>query len=411
MDPSARGLAAKALGQFSALKPGLRAITTRTGALGGIGTVDGTNFTITDGVVTSATYRWAHQAPADRSVSDPHFIYAGWHLSAEEKSGENAITVKPYIEYSGVSYPLFCNGSQTATIGVDGTATFNGCAIEIPAGATFYERVYVSVSSGGKWPLGARCRSIVSEGSNIATTGADVASGTGVIVSSNEYGFQASAIVGYSSQPYSACIGILGDSIEAGTGDSTGGDANGNVGWFERGLTNAKPWIRSTRGFAQARYFNTASAGGSGHWRRMVTFAPYVTHVMVGLAHNDLFQSDSPTFATMQARLQAVWAAFTARGIKVYQRTCPPRTLSTDSWATAVNQTPEYPTQEAVRVQFNNWIRTLPAPLSGYLDLADVMETSRNSGIWIPTATADGVHPTSAYHALGAAIVNPAMFS
>lgn len=64
------------------------------------------------------------------------------------------------------------------------------------------------------------------------------------------------------------------------------------------------------------------------------------------------------------------------------------------------------------RAIFNAWIRSVgtatatngfPAPLvTGYIEGADPMESARNSGIWKPYSTKDGVHPVSADNTLAA---------
>jgi hypothetical protein len=82
----------------------------------------------------------------------------------------------------------------------------------------------------------------------------------------------------------------------------------------------------------------------------------------------------------------------TARGLKVFQTTICPRTTSTDNWTTTTNQTPY--AHEDIRVALNDWIRTCPAPLSGFFDAADLAETSRNSGIWKVGYPSDGTHIT-----------------
>jgi hypothetical protein len=69
------------------------------------------------------------------------------------------------------------------------------------------------------------------------------------------------------------------------------------------------------------------------------------------------------------------------------------RTASTDGWRSVVSQTRT--AIEAQRIIFNNWIRTAPAPLSGYIETADAVECdssnlpTRNGGYWCtPNSTA-----------------------
>ncbi len=60
-----------------------------------------------------------------------------------------------------------------------------------------------------------------------------------------------------------------------------------------------------------------------------------------------------------------------------------PRTTSTDLWTTAANQTPA--AAESLRVAVNDWIRANPSPLTGYFEVANLVEVN-SSG----TFTQDG---------------------
>jgi hypothetical protein len=67
-----------------------------------------------------------------------------------------------------------------------------------------------------------------------------------------------------------------------------------------------------------------------------------------------------------------------------------------------------------MRTGLNDYIRTMPAPLAGHFETADIMETSRNSGIIKVTGapfgyTVDRILPSQAMHALLAAGINPAL--
>jgi hypothetical protein len=73
-----------------------------------------------------------------------------------------------------------------------------------------------------------------------------------------------------------------------------------------------------------------------------------------------------------------------------------------------VNQTPA--ATEANRVSLNTWLRTVPSPLTGVVEIADVFETARNSGLWKVNGTAnyyttDGIHPSALGHTDAAAVI------
>jgi hypothetical protein len=90
-------------------------------------------------------------------------------------------------------------------------------------------------------------------------------------------------------------------------------------------------------------------------------------------------------------------------GKKVYLCTCTPYTTSSDGWTTLVNQT-LYGTGNPVRVQWNNWVRQgANGLISGYFELADIVESSRDSGLWSVVSgdiTSDGLHPNTLGYAI-----------
>lgn len=117
------------------------------------------------------------------------------------------------------------------------------------------------------------------------------------------------------------------------------------------------------------------------------------------------------TLAQVQATLLSLWSGAAARGCKVFQTTITPRTTTTDNFLTLANQTAD--ATDPVRVALNTWIRAgspidpgtlaavavgtsgallagatnhplyanTAAPL-GYVEVADTVESARNSGLW-----------------------------
>jgi lysophospholipase L1-like esterase len=122
---------------------------------------------------------------------------------------------------------------------------------------------------------------------------------------------------------------------------------------------------------------------------------------VVTLGINDI--TGGQNLAAMQARMQTVWAMLAAHGVTdIFQTTITPVTTSTDAWATVVNQTAT--ATNGVRVSVNDWLRSKPAGITGILEVADLAETARNSGIWKAGFTADGTHPNVTGHAALAAV-------
>jgi hypothetical protein len=116
---------------------------------------------------------------------------------------------------------------------------------------------------------------------------------------------------------------------------------------------------------------------------------PYCTHVIFNYGTNDVFAGDSK--ATIEGHLTTIYGLCT--GKTVFQTTIVPRTTSTDSWATATNQT--VLSQEGVRTALNDDLRAGTfKPAGGVFNITAPVETSLNSGKWtFPGKTTDGIHP------------------
>jgi hypothetical protein len=139
----------------------------------------------------------------------------------------------------------------------------------------------------------------------------------------------------------------------------------------------------------------------------------------IGDITNDVY-TGTPTLSSIQANFLLFWNIIASSGTKPYYSTITPRTTSLNQWLDIANQT--IVANDSIRVAFNGWMRdgapfdtstglavavgttggtiaraqyisftgTVTAasgpahPLAGAFELADGMETSRNSGIIAP---------------------------
>ncbi len=197
-------------------------------------------------------------------------------------------------------------------------------------------------------------------------------------------------------------MAIFGDSIGDGYND-IGGDSHGNLGYVPRALGNAFGWTRVTRPGDASLFW-----GNANRFARM-DVVKHCTHAIIVLGTNDLGAMNLSA-GYVQAELSMLWKALACRGLKVWQCTLPPFTTSTDQWATISNQA-VVATYESNRTHVNDWIRTTPQYLAGYFEVADALETFRNSGIWKTTGapsgyTDDGVHPGTYGYQQGALAID-----
>lgn len=324
-------------------------------------------------------------------IIDLQAFYTNYYLAQGqniETVGTNNISIKASIEYNGVIYPMYFNGLRTITLAPGGTILSDPVPIDISANTDFYIRTYVSVNSGEKFPTGLTILSTRGEKSDTTdmTDSGTLSSGATVAA------YHPSYIIGKTKT--SNAVLIIGDSIAQGTSEYN------DRGYIRDALYGNIPFNIIAVGGQTLISFQTINR------QRRIQIAQYCKYAICEYGTNDF--PGTATVAELQAQYIEVWTALVNRGLKVYQTTITPRTSSTDSWATTTNQTVN--SKDAKRIELNEWIRTCPAPLSGYFEAADFAETARNSGIWKAGYTADGIHPNTAAHQVMAACIDITKF-
>lgn len=123
-------------------------------------------------------------------------------------------------------------------------------------------------------------------------------------------------------------------------------------------------------------------------WYVRALFTPYFSHAVTQLGINDLTQG--VTVANTISYLYSFCKKYLP-GKPIFQTTLEPVTTSTDLWTTTANQT--LVANNTLRIQFNDAVRQgLQYPVVGYIENANQVETSINSGIWktISRSVSDG---------------------
>jgi hypothetical protein len=390
---------------------------------------------LSDGVVRGGTARIRHTV-----TQTSHGIVLAfsntYNSAGYESNGPQDITVSAGIEHaSGQVTPAYFNGQRQVTIKPGGTAFTDPLGVTLVKGATIFSRTFISVvTAATKFPQGGFIvLAANSEGHNYASgLGAELTN-TGDAVPSGGADarvFGPSAILGLPTHP-TTVLGVVGDSIAAGAGD-VGVSGGPDDGWIVRALAGNYAYQRvALTGQAVDAWF---ASEGSLKWRQQAILDRVgPTHLICELGINSISQG----FTTLSARLlgngyKGAWSILSAYGVPLYATTLTPKTTSTDNWVTTTNQT--VTADEAARVAYNNWLRDgapitttpisggVPAavgstntiragqvghPLSGWLEVADLAETARNSGIWKANSTADGLHPNNAMHATLSASLSP----
>jgi lysophospholipase L1-like esterase len=320
-----------------------------------------------------------------------------------EADNANAVTFRDAIEYPvGVYHPLYFNGKRDATL--DG-----GAAVEsdwltllapIPANTAFYSRTFHTVGAGGVWAYTCLKNTAYTEACSSSTSDTDLTT-SGSIVAAQNGGFGPVAIISDQVPSTLPRVFFAGDSITLGYKDTVN-----SIGWTARGMEGIALYQRVAMFGELAR--DAATVDG---FRRRLTLAKGCNVGCVAYGTNDI--AGARTLGQIQADLQTIGNGLLGVGMsKVYIVTMPPRTSSTDAWVTTANQTRL--ATEATRITVNDWIRTVPTPFSGVLELADVVETdiagvaTRNGGYWRANWSDDGVHGNPVSYAAIAATMVPA---
>lgn len=347
-----------------------------------------------------------------RDVKQLRLGFVGWWWDQVsgvnlEKLNDGPLTIRVALEINGIIIPLFFGGQRDGILEPGAVLLTDPVSAEAAAASTFFVRTYVT-SDGDRWNTNTIVSHIARPGEGYET-GASVTDKTlsGTVTTAETRGFGPSLILA-EARAGLPLVAAIGDSILYGQNDvTTTLGSTTDRGFIARAmLTGQVPYTKIGSGGDKTSGFKTWA---NSYNRRLLV--PGATHAVVYIGINGLRQGD--TAASVIADLTIIYQWLADLGIEVWACTIGPRSTSTDSWATTVNQTPD--TYNANRVTVNEWIRTTPAPLTGYFDVADTIESARNSGIWKVNGSAfyyttDGLHPSTRGHELMAPAIDTTVF-
>jgi lysophospholipase L1-like esterase len=357
--------------------PRLAVATNRTG-MQYLGQSSGSSQTV--------TYRTRHITLKGSCVAGLRLVFSNTELTASgEFDAPVNVNLRVSVEIGGVFYKVFFGGKRDVTIEPGAFVVSDPVGVSLAPASEIFVRSRISVGTlGEKWPVGLTLDTTMGE-SYIASDAVD----GGAVGANAASGYGPVAILGSVNGPQPS-VAIFGSSSAAGQGDTlTSGSFERDLGYLSRVFSNNTGYVRMVRATQTAAMFLA-------DYRRRVALLAEInpTHVVFQLGTNDIGNGGS--FESVQSTLLQCWNILAGMGIRVVATTFSPHnTTSTDNWATTANQTPA--ANNAVRGRINDWIRSIPAPLSGYLECADQVETARNSGIWKADGTAnkwtvDGLH-------------------
>lgn len=362
----------------------------------------------------SGNARTAHKLTV--SVPEIKLVYANW--CGAETSGSGDMTFTASIEYplGTILGQVTFRGSKTAVLSPDGIIVSDPFEVDVSANEFIYVRTHWDTPTS--WPQVRTAFPADNEGGENSSSALTDKTLSGTISATQAAVFCPSAIIGAPVSGATAkWVAILGDSIANGQGDY--GTSVLTSGYIARALDPASiPYVSVARGGETSASFNSTSRR-----RRQLTASPDYVYDEYGT--NDVYSA--ATLATVQANALLRWTRYANRGAKVFTQTISPRATSTDAFTTISGQTSS--SGNTVRVNYNNWVRDGSpidattkvavavgtssnvlragaaghplginsglAPL-GYVEIADVMESSRDSGKWkIPSPAVSGTGDTT----------------
>lgn len=321
-------------------------------------------------------------------LRNPALVFANWYNAGAAETGSgSAQTIKASIEYPAGTFTVVTfGGSATGNMATGDTLVSDQVAVDIPAGAQFWSRCFVTSAAAivyetsGSYP-----------GDGFENSGATDKTTSGTVTQGSTAGYGPVAIIDYTTR---ASVAIIGDSktrLVTGIGNTWAGE----FGEIAPSLGRTIACMNLGRSGEAATGFITA------HTKR-VALAAYCSHVVCNYGINDLTIGGSS--ASVQASLTTIRGYFTQ---PFFQGTIAPVSTSTDSWVTTANQTTV--ASNANRVAVNTWLRAGNLG-DGIFDIAGVVESSLNSGIWAAGYTSDGTHENliGLYAIANGAAVSPA---
>jgi lysophospholipase L1-like esterase len=388
---------------------------------------------LSDGTVTAGTSRIRHTA----TVTCRRIVcaFSNWYNNnGTEQDGPQDITVSFSVEPATTKIVQgYFGGQRSVVIKPGGTIFSDPIGVNLARGQLFFTRTYISIATAAtKFPQGGYTTVAANgEGHNYAVGGADLtAAGAGAVPTTAARVFSAAAVLGLPMTPGQSVVGIVGDSISGGTGD-TGTWLDG--GWVLRAL-NLNYSFQQVSMPSQVVDGWYAQEGLTKSRQQSVLETVNPTHLICALGVNGL-SAGAATWQSLMigTGLKGAWSVLQSFGVPLYQTTITPQTTSTDSWATVINQTVANSTNETARLAINDWLRdgapitaapiaggvaasigavALRAgqsghPLAGVIEVADLAESARNSGKWNANYTSDGTHPNATGAAALAAAITP----
>ena len=305
--------------------------------------------------------RAIHYTPVP--IYNPKMLFGGWFVDSNnvEQAAPMDSTIRASFGFGSTVARAPFGGADEGVIPAGGRVWTDRASIVIPAGFYWTQHSRVAASL----PF---CNNMTSSGGDYFNwVNADLTmltewTGANAPAPSTPSGYAPLAIVGETSL---LSTGIIGDSRNFGDGQDPA-NAPLDTGEVSPIFAPLGGYINAARSNDSCLKFLASSS------RRVELLREMFSHSVVALGINDLRGSGSLTATGLFARRMQIAAMFP--GLSIIHTTL----------------TPAESTVEARRVAFNDMIRSLPP--GQFIDVADAVETSRNSGVRKAGYSTDNVH-------------------
>lgn len=333
-----------------------------------------------------------HGANKQANTRTPHYmrgnaaalqiVLSNWWVGAAEVNGSGTDTYTAALEYpAGTFTQITFGGGNVSGSAAPGANLISDAVVAPPMGAKFWIRLFLSSTGLIKYQSYYAGDGTAQAEFAVSGLADKTMSGSMTVTGSTDAGaIVPCAIIGLSTVP---SVGIYGDSISVGRGDSDGA-GRALQGHLGRAFGAVVP--AGHVGISGDTLVNFLASNS-----KRMALASYFTNIGVNIGINDV--TGGASAATVQTNTNTMLGLFGSKPIAVC--TMSPVSSSTDAWATTANQTTSAAnsTRAAVNTQR---LTTLPLAKVVY-DVNPVVEnvTSPEDGIWNITGganTNDGTH-------------------
>ena len=311
-------------------------------------------------------------------------------------SFSNSYTVYASVEYPvGTMTPFTWGGNSNMLVTPGQTNYFSDtlAGLVIPANTNFYIREYATTTNGSL--VEASVVSVDNYFNGLGTIGL----GGGAIIATDAPNLYLAGTIPdgetYCVAPFSIIAQRADNAITppisiALRGDSISAASSPQLAGFNY-TVNAASVLASAYGIP---LMNLATSGNLFHVENTNPInnqlALNSSVVLNCLGVNDCLVQNFDSFSTLTNLAVTGWLNDYKLGKKVYGWTLTPDS-STFPYTNSASLRDT--NQEAIRIKYNNWIRTVPWPLSGFIEAAHAVDPNDN-GYWNANNTyGDGIHP------------------